>query len=152
MRCLIICMSILLSLNTFAELTIDKPRVRAMPPGQPNTAAFLTLHNGGTEDIRLISASTSIAKKSEFHQHKMSSNGVMSMSQVKYIDINAGESFEFKSGGHHIMIMGLKKSLKPGASIDLKLLDNTNTEYQFKLPVMSIMAAQKLEKNQHQHH
>ncbi len=152
MRSLILCLGIIVSLNSFAELILEKPRVRAMPPGQPNTAAFLILRNNGKHDIRLISASSSAAKKSEFHQHKKSSNGVMSMSAVEYIDVKAGQSFEFKSGGHHIMMMGLKKPLKPGEHIDLKLQDTQKQEYQFSLPVLSIMAAQKLETNQHAHH
>ena len=152
MRSLIICLSLLFSINVYAELTAHKPRVRAMPPGQVNTAAFLTLHNKGKQDIRLVSASTNAAKKAEFHQHKMSDKGVMSMSAVDHIDIKAGQSFEFKSGAHHIMVMGLNKMLKPGDTVTLTLVDNQQQEYQFNLPVMSIMAAQNLEKNQHQHH
>ena len=152
MRNLLICLSLLCSFNAFAELTMESPRVRAMPPGITNTAAFFTLHNSGKQDIRLTSVHTSAANMSEFHQHTMSDKGVMSMSQVHFIDIKAGQSFEFKSGGHHIMIMGLKTSLNPGGQIQLTLQDNHKTQYHFEVPVMSIMAAQKMEKNKHTHH
>ncbi len=152
MRSLIICLSLLFSYQACAQLNIESPRVRAMPPGQANTAAFFTLHNNGKKDIHLISASTSIANKSEFHMHSMSGNGVMSMSRVMEIKVKAGQSFEFKSGGHHVMIMGLKKNLIPGESIQLILGDDKKQKYSFSVPVMTIMDAQKMEKTQHVHH
>ncbi len=152
MRNLLIYLSLFCSFNAFAELTIESPRVRAMPPGITNTAAFFTLHNSGKHDIRLTSVTTAAAKKSEFHQHTMSDKGIMSMSQVHVIEVKAGQSFEFASGGHHIMIMGLKKSLSPGEYIQLVLQDKQENQYHFEVPVMSIMAAQKMEKNEHTHH
>jgi len=152
MRSLFICLSLFCSFNAVAELTLESPRVRAMPPSVSNTAAFFTVHNSGKQDIRLTSVSTSAASKSEFHQHSMSDKGVMSMSQVHFIDVKAGQSFEFKSGGHHVMIMGLNKPLHPGEKIQLILQDNHKTQYPFEVPVMSIMAAQKMEKNEHIHH
>jgi copper(I)-binding protein len=152
MRNLIFFLSALYSFNVFAELTIESPRVRAMPPSVSNTAAFFTLHNSGSKDISLTSASTNIATKSQFHQHSMSDKGVMSMSQVDVVTIKAGQSFEFKSGGHHVMIMGLIKPLRAGDNIELILQDEHKTQYRFDVPVMSIMAAQKMNKHEHSHH
>ncbi len=152
MRNLIFFLSALYSFNVFAELTMESSRVRAMPPSVSNTAAFFTLHNSGPKDISLTSVSTPAATKSEFHQHSMSDTGVMSMSHVKKVQIKAGQSFEFKSGGHHVMIMGLMKPLRAGDNIELTLSDDLKTQYRFEVPVMSIMAAQKMEKNEHSHH
>ncbi|MEY8205735.1 MAG: copper chaperone PCu(A)C [Bermanella sp.] len=152
MRRLLICLSLCCSFNAVAELTLESPRVRAMPPSVSNTAAFFTVHNSGQQDIRLTSVSTPAASNSEFHRHAMSDSGVMSMSRVHFIDIKAGQSFEFNSGGHHIMLMGLHQPLRPGERIQLILQDNNKIQYPFEVPVMSIMAAQQLEKNNHPHH
>ncbi len=152
MRNLIIFLSVLYSFNVCADLTMESPRVRAMPPSVSNTAAFFTLHNSSQKDISLTSVSTPAATKSQFHQHTMSDKGVMSMSHVENVKIKAGQSFEFKSGGHHVMIIGLIKPLRAGESIELTLQDDLKTQYRFDVPVMSIMAAQKMEKNEHSHH
>ncbi len=151
MRSLILCLSLLLSLSSYAQLSIENARVRAMPPGQPNTAAFMMIKNSGTSDIRLTKVSSSASKKSEFHKHEKNDQGVLSMSRVAYIDIKAGGSFVFKSGDHHIMMMGLKKMLKPGEITQLQLFDNNGQDYLFDVPVVSIMQAQKMEHGHHHH-
>ena len=149
MRSLILCLGILMSASSYAQLTLENALVRAMPPGQPNTAAFMIMINSGNTDIRLTAVKSSISKKSEFHQHKKSKQGVMSMSRVEFIDIKAGGSFTFKSGGHHIMMMGLKRMLKPGESVQLQLFDDNGQDYAFELPVVSIIQAQEMK---HAHH
>ncbi len=151
MRSLILSLGLLMSMSSYAQLTLENARVRAMPPGQPNTAAFMVVNNTGKDDIRLTSVSSSVAKKSEFHQHTKNEQGVLSMSRVPYIDIKAGGSFTFKSGNHHIMIMGLKRMLKPGESVQIQLVDEQGKQYPFELPVVSIMQAQEM-KHAHHHH
>ena len=151
MRNLIVCFGLMLSLSSHAQLNMENARVRAMPPGQPNTAAFMTIKNSGSKDIRLTRVSSSVSKKSEFHKHEKNEQGVLSMSQVEFIDIKAGGSFIFKSGDHHIMVMGLKKMLKPGEIIQLQLFDNQGQDYLFDVPVVSIMQAQKMEHGHHHH-
>jgi len=85
----------MIAMQAQAELVIHDATVRAMPPGQPNTAAFLKLENTSKQAITLVSASTSVAKKAEFHTHVKNSQGVMSMQQVPSIEIAAGETLFF---------------------------------------------------------
>ncbi len=129
---------------SYANITIEQERVRAMPPGQVNSAAFFIVHNDGKEDIELTEVRASVAKKSEFHQHIMDAKGVMKMSRVMSILLKAGASFEFKPGAHHIMLMGLKQDLIPGQTSVLTLIDSNQNSYEFTFPVVSIMAAQKM--------
>lgn len=139
MKHLLIWGLLLTSMASHAELSIEDARVRAMPPGQPNTAAFMTLHNAFDYDLTFVSVSTTVANKTEFHQHSMSENGVMSMHQVPSITIKSGECFEFKSGDYHIMLMGLKQPLKPGENIALTLHDTQNQQHTFMVPVVSLL-------------
>ncbi len=128
----------------YAEISLDQERVRAMPPGQVNSAAFFIVRNDGKDDVEFTGVTSSIAKKSEFHQHTMDAKGVMKMSRVMSILLKAGTSFEFKPGAHHIMLMGLKENLIPGQSAMLTLIDSNQKSYEFTLPIVSIMASQKM--------
>jgi copper(I)-binding protein len=145
MKSLILLSVMLFSALSQADLVIENARVRAMPPGQPNTAAFLTIKNTGSKEIRLIEAHTKAAKKAEFHSHTMSEQGVMRMAKEQCVDIPAGETFVFKTGGHHIMLMGLAKPLSPGEEINITLEDSEGQTYPITLPVVSVMA-------DHSHH
>lgn len=136
-----------LSFSTYGQITIENPSVRAMPPGQPNTAAFMLMHNTNNQAIRLIKLSSSVAKKAEFHSHKKDNQGVMRMRKESHIEIPANGKFTFQSGGYHIMLMGLKQPLKPGDIVPLTIEDESGKQYNFNLPVVSLV-----EKQDHSHH
>jgi copper(I)-binding protein len=138
-----------MSSAAIAEINIEKPSVRAMPPGQPNTAAFMVMKNTADTPVRLVSVSTPASKKAEFHSHTKDEKGVMRMRKEPYVDIAANSSFEFKSGGHHIMLMGLNKPLKSGDIIDMKVTDSRGQSYDFSMPVKSLI---KLDHGHHHHH
>jgi len=133
--------------QAYADLVISDAQVRAMPPGQPNTAAFLTLHNTSDEAVTLVSATTNVAKKAEFHNHVKNSAGVMSMQQVPNITIDAHSKFVFKSSSFHIMLMGLHNMLKPGAEVELVVSDQQGQTYTYNVPVVSMV-----DKGMHHHH
>lgn len=140
------------ALNAQAELIMLDGHVRAMPPGQPNTAAFLQLKNTGTQTITLVGANTPAAKKSEYHTHTMNDKGVMSMSQVPSIEVKPGQVFKFKSGAHHVMLMGLSKPLTPGEKIKLALQDTQGQNYTYQVPVVSLLDKKPMNHNHHHHH
>jgi copper(I)-binding protein len=47
--------------------------------------------------------------------------GMMGMQPVKRLEIPAGGSVELKSGSYHVMLIGLKKDLKAGDTIEITL-------------------------------
>lgn len=143
---------LLTALNAQAELIMLDGHVRAMPPGQPNTAAFMQLKNTGKQTVTLVTAQTPAAQKSEYHTHTMNDKGVMSMSQVPSIRIKPDEVFQFKSGAHHVMLMGLVKPLKPGEKISLSLQDNQGQTYTYQVPVVSILDKKPMNHDHHHHH
>jgi len=93
---------------------------RALPPVVPNGAAYLQLHNMATENDELIGVSASIAKHSMLHESYFD-DGKVAMRHIEKLVIEAGKSVEFKPGGFHIMLMGLKKPLNDGTSFELAL-------------------------------
>lgn len=135
-----------------ADLVLLDGHVRAMPPGQPNTAAFLQVKNTGSQAITLINAQTQAAKKSEFHTHTMNEKGVMSMTQVPNIVIEPQQIFVFESGAHHVMLMGLTKPLKPGGRVELSLQDTQGASYTYDLPVVSLLDKAPMKHDHHHHH
>jgi len=143
---------LMLSAFSQAQLAMTDGSVRAMPPGQPNTAAFLSLTNTSNQDIELIGASTTVANKAEYHSHTKDDKGVMRMAKEDSVKIPAGKTFEFKTGGHHIMIMGLKKALIPGETVQITLTDSKGKTYPLEFPVVSIMAEPKQHDHSHHHH
>lgn len=137
---------------TQAQLSIEHAQVRAMPPGLPNTAAFLSITNQSNSEVRLVEATSSAAKKAEFHSHSKDEKGVMRMAKEPCVDIPAGETFIFESGGHHIMLMGLNKTLMPGDVIPLTLEDSNGKKYNFSLPVVSVLNENSHQDHSHHHH
>ena len=88
---------------------------------QKNSVAFLTIKNMGKTADRLVAISGQGAKKFEIHTMKKH-NGHMMMMKVKGgLTISAGGMISLDPSGNHIMIMGLKKDLKKGSHLPIKL-------------------------------
>jgi len=104
------------------DLTIDHPWARPNAGTNGLGAAYLTIKNAGQEADTLKSASSPDAGMVEVHEHILGEQGVMQMRAVEGgLTIPAGGTVEFKPGGYHFMIIGLKHSLEDGQSFPLKL-------------------------------
>lgn len=138
---------ILLTLSSFsANIEIKDAYARATPPGLPNSATFLTIVNNGSQDVSLISASSSIAKNVELHTHDMK-DGVMKMYQVPKIDIKANSKTVLKPGGFHIMLIGLNKALKVGEEVNFTLTFSNNEKISFTAPIKTVMGGMMKKKS-----
>ena len=103
-------------------LTAEHPWAR--PAAGPNKlgAAYLILKNAGQGPDTLQSVSSPDAEKVEIHEHTQDASGIMRMRRVEGgLKIPAGGTVEFKPGGYHLMLLGLKHSLEEGQQIPLKL-------------------------------
>jgi periplasmic copper chaperone A len=95
-------------------LEIDHPWSRATPKGAKVAAGYLTIKNTGTDPDRLVSGTSPVAGKLEFHQMSMD-KGVMKMRPVPDgIEIKPGETVELKPNSFHIMMMDLKQPIERG--------------------------------------
>jgi copper(I)-binding protein len=102
-------------------LSLDDAWVKAAEDGM--TAVFGEVRNNTDHDINLVEAKYPDAKMVELHETSEDGSGGMSMQEKEGgFDIPAGESLSLEPGGDHIMIMGLKKAIRPGEEITLELV------------------------------
>lgn len=129
-----------------ADVEIDGAYARASIPNVPNSAAFFVIKNNSDKDIAITSANSDIAKKNELHTH-IKENKMMKMMKIEKLVVPAKSSLELKSGGDHIMLMGLKKELKAGDEINLELSFSDGDKKSIKVPVKDL--ASTMHKMQH---
>ncbi len=120
-----------------ADISVIDPYARAVPPGQPNSAAFMSLSNSASEARALVDAHSSAADVVELHTH-INEDGMMRMRRVDRIDIPAGERIVLKPGGLHIMLIGLKQDLAPGDALDLTLVYDNGARQSIEIPVREL--------------
>jgi copper(I)-binding protein len=92
--------------------------VRATVPGQSGTGGFMSLRSHTA--LQLVGFSTPVAGTAELHEMAMDGN-VMRMRPVDGLELPAGQSVELKPGGHHLMLMALKRPLTAGSTVPLVL-------------------------------
>tara|TARA_R110001592_G_scaffold236410_2_gene494719 strand:+ start:1014 stop:1586 length:573 start_codon:yes stop_codon:yes gene_type:complete len=101
--------------------------VPVAPPGVTAHAAYLVLMNHGA-DLRAVTAVYSPQYASAAMHASQVKDGVNVMQHLAQVDLPAGSSVAFKPHGLHIMLMGAKKPLVPGDTVDLVLtLDDGTT-------------------------
>ena len=77
-----------------ASASIEHAWVRAMPPSQANTAAYLTFENTGQRSLRIVGAHAHPEAVVEIHSSNMV-DGMMTMQAVDVVDVAPGKSVEF---------------------------------------------------------
>ncbi|OOG23701.1 hypothetical protein B1C78_10470 [Thioalkalivibrio denitrificans] len=113
---------------------VHMPFVRLMPPGQPNTAAFMTLENTAGQDLAVVSAESGVSRVVELHTHTMH-EGVMRMRQIERIEVPAGGRTELKPGGLHVMLIGLHEPLQEGQVVEVTLVYDDGSRQLVRAPV-----------------
>jgi copper(I)-binding protein len=118
-------------------IEVQDAYVRAVPPGQPNSAAFMRITNHGGDDRALLAAASDQAEVVELHTHRME-DGMMRMRQVEQIELPAGERVTLEPGGLHVMLIGLTETLAPGDQVALTLGFDDGSNQTLSLPVKRI--------------
>lgn len=120
---------------TVGSIEISGPFTRATLPNAPVAGGFLTLTNTGSEDDRLVSASSTIARETQVHEMAMAGD-VMKMRQLTDgLVIPAGATIVLEPGGYHIMFMGLSQTLVEGETVAVTLTFEKAGEVTIDLPV-----------------
>ncbi|MFQ2368065.1 copper chaperone PCu(A)C [Aeromonas enteropelogenes] len=110
--------------------------VRLLPPGTPNTAAFMVLKNDADQAVKLVAASSPAAGRAELHTH-LHENGVMKMRQVESIEIPAKGEVVLKPGSLHIMLFEIGP-LSEQTPMPLTLTLDDGQQLALSLPVKPI--------------
>ncbi|NMG75540.1 copper chaperone PCu(A)C [Aromatoleum diolicum] len=112
-------LSFAVSIPALAEVKIEEPWVRATVAQQKATGAFMRIT--APQDARLVSAKSPVAGKVEIHEMVLE-NDVMKMRPVAAVELPAGKPVELKPGGHHVMLLELKRPLSPGDDVPISLV------------------------------
>ena len=107
--------------GTAAEsVAVEGAYVRAVPPGQPNSAAFMVLRNASSDAHAVVAASSPAAQTVELHTH-VNENGMMMMRPVERIEVAGNGETPLQPGGFHVMLIGLTGPLVPDAAVPVTL-------------------------------
>ena len=130
------------ALSARAEVTVVRPWVRATVAGQSEAGAFMTIKS--TEALKLVAASSPVAKRVEVHKMSME-QGMMRMRPVDALDIPANGTVELKPGGFHVMLVGIDKPLTKGEVVPVTLVfqgaDGKKISTEVKAEVRALNAA-----------
>jgi copper(I)-binding protein len=94
----------------------SRPTVEGMGMG----VGYVILTNRGKSPDALVSASTPAAESVEFHESLLV-DGMSRMRPRSEIPLPAGATVKLEPGGLHLMLVGLKASLKDGTRVPLTL-------------------------------
>jgi periplasmic copper chaperone A len=123
-----------------ADITVSGATARSsLVPTATTGAIYLSITNSGTNDDRLLSISTPAATSAMIHQTTIVDD-VMKMRMVETVVIAAGATVEMKTGGTHVMLMGLKAPLKQGETLAMELVFEKAGVMKVEVPVQSVTA------------
>lgn len=131
--------------NQGLQVAAQDGYVRETIPGTSISSAYMTLNNSTNKNRRLTSASSSVSKRIEIHEHIMK-DGMMRMRQRDSVEILANDSTVFQPSGYHLMIFDLKQPLKAGETIIITLHFDDESSLDVNYQVKG------LKQKQHHHH
>ncbi len=115
------------------KFTVSDPWARpALARG--TGAAYFVIENPAPADA-LIDAQSDVSEIVEIHKTVMAQGDVMQMMKMERIAIPANSKTEFKPGGSHIMFINLKRDLKAGETIALKIVFQNAGEINLQVKV-----------------
>ena len=122
-----------------AQTTVKDAWVRGTVAQQKASGAFM--HITSKQGGKLLEVSSPVAGVAEIHEMAMQGD-MMRMRAVPALELPAGKAVELKPSGYHLMLMDLKKQLKPGDSVPLTLViegqDGKRETLQVKAPVRAL--------------
>lgn len=120
-----------------SAVVVGDPWVRATRGAEDTsmTGAFMTLDNPGTEPVTLVSASSSVAGRTELHEMAMVDGEMLMQAVEDGIVLEAGRGKVLEPGGFHVMLMGLRDRLAPGEEVDLSLTFSDGSTQDLVVPV-----------------
>lgn len=115
-----------------AELTVSDAWIPEAPPVSTVMAGFMTLHNSGDEDIKIVGVQSEQFDAVQMHL-SIEEKGVAKMLPQKMLIVPAQGDLQLKQGGYHLMLFNPVSPLKAGSKVALTL----NLAGGRKLPVVA---------------
>ena len=124
---------------TFTAGDIEVSNVRARASETETSAVYMNIESSGEAD-RLLSASIAASVADEVQVHETVADGATVKMQelADGLPIPADGLVELKTGGYHVMVLGLVEPLKAGGEITVTLTFEKAGNLEIKAPVMEI--------------
>ena len=140
-----------LPLSALAEgLLWQNAWVRSMPPGTEVAAAYGHITNQSDQTVVITGISSSVGEAAQIHD-VFADGDQRRMVQLDAVSLAAGESTEFKSGGQHIMLLGVTAPPPEGSRVELCLLTANHAESCTSAPVQRQAPMPATETSGHHH-
>jgi copper(I)-binding protein len=124
-----------------SSIQVENPWTRATPAGARFGMVFMTISNPANTADRLLGVSSDAADKTEIDETS-TVGGKTEMHEVTGgVSVPAGGSIMLKPDGYHIMLSGLKKRLKAGDTLHIKLAFEKAGSVTVVVPVRASAAA-----------
>ena len=131
----VLIMTLLASAAEAGSVTVSGSWFRALP-GKLPAAGYFTLHNSGRTAVVLTSAQSPGCGMLMLHMtHNM--NGMMQMMEVPKVDVPAGGTVTFATGGYHLMCTNPTPALRLGANMPVTLRFADGSQITTVFPVRS---------------
>ncbi|MFN4099819.1 MAG: copper chaperone PCu(A)C [Pararhodobacter sp.] len=112
--------------------------VRTSTPSSQSGAAFMIIHNHGTEDCHVTGARSEVAARTELHTHVFDAQGVARMTEIEGgFPLPADGERVLERGGDHVMLMGLAEPLVQGQVVAITFVFADGSEEVIEVPVDS---------------
>jgi len=100
------------------EIRVADAWVRATAPGQGVAGAYMNLTS--RSPVALLGAASPVAGRVELHTMSMN-GGVMRMRPLDRLELPPNKTVSLTPGGHHLMLIDVKRPLKAGERVALVL-------------------------------
>ena len=95
--------------------------VVAVPPGITETSVFLTLTNAGAQPLKITGVRAEVAGRAML-MNTVKSGAMTGMKMASALVVPARGQLTLNATGDHLMLMGLKRSLKVGETLKVVLV------------------------------
>ncbi|WP_309571567.1 copper chaperone PCu(A)C [Deinococcus sp.] len=117
------------------NLKVTQARVVAVPPGITDTSLFVTLSNPGARPVVLSAARSPLAAHAMLMLTMRDAQGLTGMKVTPTLTVPAHGTLVLDDLGPHVMMMGLKRPLKPGETMTVILSDVAGHTLTIRAPV-----------------
>jgi copper(I)-binding protein len=103
-----------------AGVSVRDAWIRETPPGVAMMAGYMVLQNKTSRSQVLVAASSSGFESVMIHR-TIVKDGMAGMVQASQIELTPNASLIFAPGGHHLMLMNPKRTLRAGDPVVINL-------------------------------
>jgi len=116
------------------QIVVQDAWVPEVPPVGTASAAFMKVENHSSINTAIVSVESDVARVSELHE-MAEADGMMTMRKVQRIALPAHGVASLEPGGYHVMLIDLKRKLKVGDQVRIKLVFQDGSEKSVVAPV-----------------